>query len=182
MLGSKMEPTNKIGDLILEKWIASLASRDRTRDAVPTNFDELFSDLAKAGLTFDEAKALLPAAIKAHLPSMGLAKNLWKNRKSLHDTHADVNAFKADWDNSIKSCGTEAFFAHFPLKINDDEDNEPKVYGNMSAKEYRLQRKYAESFPILKTDDLVRQLRERRANKDVEINLPNVLGEDNDDK
>lgn len=164
---------NKTADLILQQWVASLKTRDRSRKAVPDNFDELFSDLKKAGVPFDDAHELLTTAIKAHLPSKSTVRYVWTNNKALHSVHAGEKEFTDDWNDCIKSAATDAFFSNYPLKINDDDDGEPKVYGSMSVKEYRLQRKYADSFPTLNTDDLERQLRER---KSLAGDLDDVLG------
>lgn len=169
---------SKISDLIFERWVASLASRDRSKVGMPTNFDDLFDELKRSGVSFDEARDFLPKAIKAHQPSPIIRKNTWKKIKQ----HLDVteNEFYEEWSQSIKNCATEAFFSNFPLKADDDDDKEPKVYGSMSAKEYKLQRKYAEAFPILNTDELERQLKERRELHFEEID--NILGDDDDTK
>jgi hypothetical protein len=69
-------------DLIFEEWKANLKQRDRSAASVANNFEELFSELKRAGATFDEAHAILPKAIKAHQPTPGLARNIYKTSKS----------------------------------------------------------------------------------------------------
>lgn len=169
---------NKTSELIFQKWVASLASKDRsTKTGAPANFDELFFDLKKAGVPFDEAHNLLAKAIKAHEPSAYIKKKTWEKVRA----HIEVSYddFMSEWSKSLGTCATDAFFSNYPLKLDEDDDGEPKVYGNMSVKEYRLQRKYADAFPRLNTDDLVRQMKERQS---LSENLDNVLGDKDDDK
>lgn len=154
---------NKTAELILEKWIASLKTRDRSKKATPDNFDEFFAELKKADVSFDDAHNLLPIAVKAHLPKKAVIKNTWIKHTVLHGIYKNSDEFAEEWNDSIKNTATDAFFSNYPLKINDDDDGEPKVYGNMSVKEYRLQRKYADAFPRLDTDDLIRQMKERKS-------------------
>lgn len=163
--------------LIFDKWKASLKNRDRSKHSMPQNFDELFSDLKRAGVSFDEAHDMLVLAIKAHLPSSHVRRETYKKFKD--HLKMSEKEFSAEWDESINSAATDAFFANYPLKIDEDDDGEPKVYGNMSVKEYRLQRKYADSFPTLNTDELEKQLHERRTLVD---DLESVLGETDDNE
>ena len=72
------------------------------------------------------------------------------------------------------------FFEFFPA-TPADHDPEPKVFGNMSAIEYRAQRRYADQFPTLNTTEAVRLWREQTEyNLDVEDVLENVLGGNNE--
>lgn len=169
-----MSTSNNI-TLIFQKWTASLKSKDRSKKATPSNFDELFYDLKTAGASFDEAHALLEQATKAHLPSSHVRKETYKKLKK----HLDVpeKEFNTDWDSSISAAATDAFFSVFPLKLNEDDDGEPKVYGGMSAKEHRAQKSHASSFPIADTTELVKRMKERKVS---EINIETVLGANND--
>lgn len=168
----------KTAELILEKWIASLKNRDRSKDAVAGNFDELFSDLKRANISFNDAHALLEPATKAHFPKKAVVKNVWKNSKALHEVFSTESEFEADWNQTIKAHAVEAFFANYPLKLDEDDDDEPKIYGNMSAKEYRAQRQYVEKFPILDTDKLIKEMKERQ---NLSGNLKDVLGLNKDE-
>jgi hypothetical protein len=150
--------------LIFERWRVSLRSRDRSKGAVSGNFDELFEELKKDGVDFNTAYAILPKAIKAHQPAPFLARNMYKELKLVAKIKVDEKEFIENWNQSISDKGTESFFSFFDFK--EEEPEEPLVYGNMSAREYRAQRKYAESFPILDTSEL-----EKRFNSVVESSL-----------
>lgn len=169
---------NDTADLVFERWQAALKNKDRSRKNVPNNFDELFSDLKRADIPFKDAHDLLSRAVKAHLPNKSVVRHTWNGTKALHNIFANENEFAAEWNESIKNSATDMFFSNYPLKIDDDDDGEPKVYGNMSVKEYRLQRRYADAFPTLNTDDLIRQMKERQT---LQSDLSNVLGGENDD-
>ena len=163
---------SKISELIFEKWSSTLKSKDRSKDAVADNFDELFGDLKSANVSFEEAHLLLSLAIKAHQPSSQAKKNTWNKYKTY--LNVTENEFYTEWHDSIKAKGTESFYEHFPLKSKSDEDDEPKIFGSMSAKEYKLQKKHANSFPIVDTVELVKRMKERNY---IAVDVENILGE-----
>jgi len=169
---------NNVLELVMQEWVASLKTKDRSAANVTPNFEELFEKLKNSGASFDEAHELLPKAIKAHQPVAGLARKQYKMLKQkVFDFDKTEKEFTDEWNKSIDDKGTAAFFEFFPLpKL--DEDGEPKVYGNMSAKEYKAQRRYAEQFPILDTTELEKRMNEREYNLDIEDMLKHVLGED----
>ncbi len=170
----------KSSDLIFERWKASLRSRDRTMKAVSGNFDELFEELKKDGTSFEDAHDLLGQAIKAHLPTRSVVKGTHEKLKINPKYVKSESELADEWKQSINDAATESFFDFFEKKKNDDDDDgEPKVYGNMSAKEYRAQRRYAEQFPILDTRERERKLREHVYNPSKQ-DLLNVLGESDD--
>jgi len=161
-------------DLIYEKWKASLREKDRSREFVSANFDELFDAFNSAGATFEEAHAYLQQAIKVHLPAPGLAKATWKMVKNNPvNSEMTEKEFIDGWHKDIGDKATNSFYHVYPLPEDKDDDKEPKVYGSMSAKEYKLQRRHAESYPILNTEEL---------EKDLQCNAYNptedILGED----
>ena len=168
---------DKIANLIFEKWSADLQKKDRSKKAYFANFDELFEGLKKSGATLDTAYHVLPYAIKTHSPPKIMRKKTWEKVKGY--IGVTETEFYEEWINSIKAAATEAMFTHFPLKVEDEEDQAPKVYGNMSVREYRLQRKYADAFPTLNTDQLEQELRERRS--EIDLDTQNVLGGSQDD-
>jgi hypothetical protein len=161
-------------DLIFEKWKSSLRKKDRSRDAVSNNFDELFDAFNSAGATFEETHAYLAQAIKAHLPPPALAKATWKLVKNNPSKiEATEKEFIDSWHKDISDKATNSFYHIYPLPDDKDEDAEPKVYGSMSAREYKLQRRHADSYPILDTEEL-----ERRLQSDTYDPEEDILGDD----
>ena len=149
-------------DLIFEQWKADLKNRDRSAAAVYGNFEALFTSLRAAGATFDEAHKYLPNATKAHQPDPALARNTYKCLKTSPKLAGfSEKEFVDKWNKDIADKATNAFYDTFPRpksKDEEDEDGEPKVYGNMSAKEYKLQRKYADTYPVLNTEELEKKM------------------------
>ena len=171
----------KILDILLVEWIASLKSKeskDRSKKSVRPNFEDLFQKWKDTGASFDDVyEPFLPKAIKAHQPSTSLVRAVFKNLKNkVASFDKTEKEFTEEWMASIEAIGTEVFFEFFPA-TPIDHDPEPKVYGNMSATEYRAQRRYVEQYPTLNTDELVKQWRaQQEYNLDVEDTLENVLG------
>jgi hypothetical protein len=168
-------PATKL-DLIYERWKASLRDKDRSKDFVSSNFDELFDALNSAGASFDEAHAYLAPAIKVHLPTAALAKAIWRVAKNNPgNLGMSEKEFTESWHKDIGDKATNSFYGVYPLVEDKDEDPEPKVYGSMSAKEYKLQRKHADSYPVLDTEELERRLQSETYDPSADI-----LGEDDD--
>lgn len=164
--------------LIFQEWSSGLKFKDRTKNAVASNFEELFEKLKISGVSFEEAHTILPRAVKAHLPVPAVARNSYKKLKSLvRDFDKTEKEYIEEWHKSIEDVATQAFFEFFPLP-RLDEDNEPKAFGNMSAKEYRAQRKYADQFPVMDTTELEKRMLEQNHDLDIEDMLKNVLGEE----
>jgi hypothetical protein len=84
MKGAIMD-SKKAASLILEKWIASLPTRDRGRANVANNFDELFQEWFNSHVSFEDAHALLEKAIKAHQPSASTVKHTYKRLRGVMD-------------------------------------------------------------------------------------------------
>lgn len=162
-------------DLILEKWIASLKFKDRSFGNVANNFEELFEELKVADATFEEAHAILAKAIKAHLPAPAVARNAYKSLKAIGKVDLSFQEYIEEWHKSISDVATDSFYVWYPIET-DDEDKEPPVYGNMSVKEYRKQRAYADSFPTLDTTELETRMKNRQYNLDIEDLIENILG------
>jgi hypothetical protein len=174
---------NKLIDISLVEWIASLNSRDRGAKSIKPNFEELFQKWKDLGASFDDVyETHLPKAIKAHQPADSLARSQFKKFKTaIRGFEKSEKEFIDDWKNSIDNAATESFFEFFPA-TPIDHDPAPKVYGSMSAAEYNAQRRYVDKYPTLSTDELVKQWKtQHEYNLDVEDALENVLGNKKDE-
>jgi hypothetical protein len=170
---------NKLIELTLTQWTASLKSRDRSRKNVRPNFEELFQAWKQSGASFNDLyENLLPKAIKAHQPIPSVARSMYKNLKQKLGSKMDKSEkeFIEEWNASIEATGQEVFFEFFPATTLD-KDDEPKVFGNMSATEYRAQQRRTEQFKTLSTDELIKQWKSQSTyDLDVETTLENILG------
>lgn len=164
----------KQANLILEKWIAELKDKDRSRAFVASNFDDLFLTLSKAEIDFDIVHEMIDTAARAHYPSDFIARKTYdateKKRGSERKTYQE---FIDGWKKEIKESAIQSFYAFFNNELPTEEE---KQYGSMSAREYRAQRKYAESFPVLTFEEI--QKRMKKMETDLTQPLDVDLGDD----
>lgn len=150
----------KLASHIFQKWAAELRNKDRKFAAASNNYEELFFDLYKADVPFDVAHQYLKQAVTKHLPNHSMAKHTWTRVKNAPENSSKTfQEWFADWKQSLEDVGTEAFYSIYspPAEKTEEVAQEEKKFGNMSKKEYRLQRRHAESFPILNTDELIKR-------------------------
>ena len=134
-------------ELIFDKWKAELVGKNRSRTAVAGNFDELFSSWFRSKVSFDDAHGLLDTAIKAHQPSDSVAKNTYKRLKRVSAFSKTESEFITEWKQNIAAAAKQVFYSLY--EIDGSNPQQEVKYGNMSSQEYRKQRKYAESHPLL---------------------------------
>lgn len=173
-----MSLSEKRAKLIIERWAAELEHKDRTLSAVSGNFDEVFYELWKASVDFETVHEMLPDIVKHHLPNNFIASNTYKARK--HQLNQSFTEFMNDWKKLLKDKALQSFYSYFSVEGEDEFKEEEKKYGNMSAQEYRRQRKYAESFPELDWRKLKAQMDEAMKNieNDLDIDVEVEGGQD----
>jgi hypothetical protein len=137
--------------LILERWVAELPQKNRAKDNLANNFEELFESMSDANIPFDAAHGLLKEAIGHHFPTKSVAKFTYKNTR--RDPNISFDDFLDGWKRLITDEATKAFYAFYRVE-GENENKEEKKYGTMSAQEYMKQRRYADSFPTIDTDAL----------------------------
>lgn len=166
---------NKIASLLFEKWVSELKDKDRSRANVASNFDDLFNQLSNADIEFDDVHEMIDSIAKAHYPSDFIARKTYdateKKRGSERKTYQE---FIDGWKKEIKESAVQSFYAFFDSELPSEEE---KKYGSMSAREYRAQRKYADSFPTITYEEIQKRM------KQLEIDLTQPLdvdlGDDN---
>lgn len=175
-------------DLLFQQWKASLPSRDGGKDAVQVNFEELFQTLKADELDFEGAYAVLPKAIKAHLPQPSYVKNAWKKWKHLNKWSSEKE-LEEEWHRDIENKAEAAFFNVYPVetkaapKVVEKTEPAPAFYGNMSAQEYKQLREHADSFPKFDFDALEKERQEVIKSGLTETDLAALLSkEDNEPK
>lgn len=138
--------------LIFEKWKASLRDRDRSAEFVTSNFDDLFDELSRAGATFDEAHEIMPMAVKAHQPSSGLIRQVWKLTKTrLKTFDLSEKEFAEKWCGDIADQAVNSFHNSFQMQMPQPEGFSA---GKISDKEYKLMRQHADHFKQLDLSSL----------------------------
>jgi hypothetical protein len=139
-----IKPDVKKANLIFDKWKAELKEMDRTRANVDNNFDILFSNLKNSKISFETAHEILSKATIAHYPTDSVIDFVYKKTKGFGKTKQE---YSDEWKENISASAKRMFYSLYDIEGEVKEDK--KEYGSMSAKEYRLQRKHAESFPLI---------------------------------
>lgn len=163
--------SEKKADLIFEKWTVELRNKDRSLGSVSQNFDELFSQLFEADIEFAVVHPMVEIIAKRHYPPDRVARHTYDD---LERKHGDITyrEFMDNWCAEIKGKAFESFYAFFSNEVQTPEE---KKYGSMSPKEYRAQRKHADSFPEITFEELTERM------KKIEIDLTQNLDLPEDD-
>lgn len=157
----------KIALLLFEEWKSSLLERDKSKDALEENFDDLFYEFEKSAIDFDTAHEFLEKAIAAHYPNKSVINRIYKRVKSQIEHTMSKDEFEEDWKRLIYDTACKTFYSRFKLEKQKKADTLPS---GMSRSEYKKQRAYADSFPEL---DLS-QLPEIETNEDIEFSLADL--------
>jgi hypothetical protein len=172
--------TTKIAEIILDKWRAALKLKDRSKEHVASNFEELFSELKEADVAFDVAREVLPLAIQAHYPPVAIRRRTYEGIK--HLVKISEKEFVDSWLGHIKDTATNIFYEVYPPPLSSQikVKSAPEQKPGMSKKEYAAMRRYADSFPILDTSELEKALSNRQYNAFDNVNdFEDVLGDGN---
>jgi len=169
--------TSKAINTIFDIWVLSLIGRDRSKRCIRPNVEELFQSWIDVGASFEDLyETWLPRAIKAHFPSQEVAKAFYVKVKMFKSAHLkkSESTFYKDWHTGIKDEITQVFLEYFPAPTLESSEG-PKIYGSMSAREYGLQRKHADSYPILDTTELEKQWHAQDNTLDLEELIKQVM-------
>lgn len=181
-----MKTPKEKADLIFEKWKVSLSIKDRSKLSLSSNFDELFEKLKIEEIPYDMAHEMVQRASIAHRPSKFIVERCYKNAKQALGS-VSIKEFEVDWKKMIDDTASVSFHDFYKTELDEEEVplKERGQYGNMSEKEYKAQRKHADSYPTLDTTELEKQFLERNKvdrNIDVDVILGEDGGETNDPK
>jgi hypothetical protein len=146
-------------DLIFQQWVASLQGRDRTRNAIQANFEDLFSSLKAEGLSLEGAYEYLGKATKAHQPTDSLVRNVYRKLKVAGRSMPPEKEFQESWCKDIADKANAAFFSIYPVEVKEPEPEDPIVHGSMTLKEYKAQRTHADAYPRLDLEEFQKRMR-----------------------
>ena len=153
----------RVAKLIFQQWKSDLANKDRSTKNMYNNFDELFYSFHMSDIEFDEAHDYLKDAIQAHAFTKFVAKRVYDGLRGRIDK--SFEEFCTDWKEHIKDTATQAFFAWYKI---EGESQEERQFGNMSPREYSLQRKDVERFPHIDLMNILKQQEEILVDEDFE--------------
>lgn len=137
----------KKAELIFDRWKADLKEMDRSKHQVQGNFELLFVTLEESKVEFDDAHVILDKAIKAHYPPQSAIDNTYRRLKPMLSGKTKQE-FLDEWKENIAAAAKRAFYGLYSIDGAADQE-EQKKFGSMSTTEYKKQRKYAESHPVL---------------------------------
>ena len=170
-----MSNKRKVAEIILEQWVASLSSKDRSKDSYEDNFDELFYTWHKIGLDFDTAIEMRDDAIKAHYPSESLVRHYYAKWKKQYDSQDE---YKKNWETMIRNAAINVFYVWFNPNTEEqikagkeeifqmNEEGKAVAPNGMSKEEYSRMRRYVDSIPLID----VKALRRERLKREAELN------------
>lgn len=143
-----MSDTKK-AKMVFDKWSAEFSGMSKTKDHYYDNFSNLFVDMKRIDIPFDVAYEFIKDAVNRHCPSSSTVKHIYKNSPNLHRRCSEQEFFE-EWKGLIKSRAFEAFHDIYPIGEKQVErTDKAELPKGMSRDEYRLQRRHAESFPII---------------------------------
>lgn len=157
----------RVAKLIYQQWKSDLANKDRSSKNMHNNFDELFYSFHMSDVEFDEAHDYLKDAIQAHAPSKFVSKRVYDGVRQRVDK--TFEEFCTDWKEHIKDTATQAFFSWYSI---EGESKKERQFGNMSPREYSLQRKDVENFPHVDLMEILKQQEEIMAEDFVDVEVP----------
>ena len=163
--------------LVFDRWKASynkkVASERHTKNA-QVNFEELFYEMKRYQIPFDEAHDAIDTAIAVHMPPMFLVDKVYATMKADLKTSATKQEFIASWRKNMEEAANAAFYAWYEIPLPTDPDPEaPKRTGKIPDAEYIKQRALADSFESITEED-IQQLKENRE-RAVQQNLDDLL-------
>jgi hypothetical protein len=172
---TRISPDRRGAEKIFEKWFLSLHSKDRTKDSLYTNFNDLFFELNRHFIPHDVAYEFVKSAVTKHLPDRQVVQRTYKN-SSKNKSHTEMEFFES-WKQLIMAKAVEAFYDVYPLVDEAAEQSKIQLPKGMSKKEYVLQRQHAKSFPLIdlsSLEDMYKQIQDEDT-----VSLEDILGDNN---
>ena len=141
----------KIAEVILHRWKMELKGKDKTKASIANNFDELVDNWKSADVSLDAASDLMKDAIKAHLPSKGIIKAVYRRNKLSYMTEDE---YAESWCSMIEGEAYQVFYLYYPLEI---KKKPVASYGSMSKQEHMRQMSYADTHPDINMEKIIKK-------------------------
>ena len=97
--------SDNLSDSIFDEWRIALKSKDKSKDSVSSNFDELFSTMYNAGIEREDAKYYVKKAAEVHFPSPSIIKSVFKRTPK----NMSQSEFEEGWKGFITDSAERAF-------------------------------------------------------------------------
>lgn len=144
---TKISADRKGADKIFDKWKSNFRDKQKGKDHIYENFNELFFEMSRNFIPSEVAYEYIRLAATRHLPDNYVVDRTYNNSASRKSqTKAE---FFEGWKTMIFDKATQAFYDVYPLDPQQEDTDKIQLPRGMSKKEYVLQRKHAQEFPIL---------------------------------
>lgn len=161
----------KKAKIVFENWNALFPTMGKTKEYYYDNFHNLFVEMKRISVPFDIAYEFINDAVIRHTPSTSTVKHIYKKSPNLH-RRCTEQEFSEEWKGLIKNRAYEAFHDLYPIGEKEKlETSKVELPKSMSRDEYRLQRRHAESFPII---DLSKIEEPYKSTEDLDFSLEDL--------
>ena len=137
--------SKKEAEQVFDKWRASLINKPKGHKNLTENFDELFFDLNRLELSYDDAYEYLQQAYVAHYPSKQTVKHQYKSSTWAKNFDSETE-FAKNWQSFIKDKATTAFHEYYDLPFTDQKTPQDVKREKARAKNSAAIRDYMEKF------------------------------------
>jgi hypothetical protein len=167
---------NKIARQIFQKWKSELKDKNRSWGNIYSNFDDLAVEWYYAKLTLEDTHDIFTEAIRAHQPTVKVAKMAYA--KSELKKFMSFDEFIKEWNEGIDDKAWQAYYSYYKATEAEEEIAKPTVVtGGMDRKEYAKQRRYAESFEMIEPGSIKHQFIDI---SELERSLDSITSKDTD--
>lgn len=151
---------SSLADSIFHKWKIDLRNKNRSKQFISSNFDELVSSWKSANIDKDTVFPLMKDAIKEHYPPRSISKAVYKKGKQNYNGLSE-DEFISNWESMIESEAYQVFYLYYPLV---QVEKQQIAYGSMSKQEYLKQMQYAKTHPEVDIEKVREQRRKTLIN------------------
>lgn len=161
---------------VFERWRASLIERDRSHGSLSENFNDLFYDLHRIHLPYEEAKDFMVRAYKAHLPNSSVINHTFKSMKKA-GKYDDKEDFRKSWFGMIKDKATNAFHEYFELPFEDGKSESQTKREKALKKKSAMISEYIENYEQIDLGALRQEMEEAKNEIVEDLDTDNLLEE-----
>ena len=176
-VAAKVTVMNKNARLVFDKWKANFTKKpnnERTTKNAQINFEELFYEMKRYQISFEDAQDVINDAVAVHMPPMFLVDKVYTTMKADKKTSATKQEFASNWRTTFEEAANSAFYTWYEIPLaSDPEFESPQKASKIPDAEYIKQRALADSFESISEED-IQQLKENRE-RVVQQNLDDLL-------
>lgn len=170
---TKISADKKGAEKLFEKWRSNFRDRLKDKENIYANFNDLFFEMSRNFISSEIAHEYLKPAVAKHIPDSYIVDRTYNN--SSVKKIQSKSEFLENWKNLILDKATQAFYDVYPLENQQEEQEKIQLPKGMSKKEYVLQRKHAQEFPLLDIS-MIQDMYKQIQDEDV-LSFDDILGD-----